>query len=118
MRRLNLLLLMLMFFGYVHADDILPKNDSTMKEAGGGVDPTSENVKKLHLYSKDSNNVITFSESTKNCVLYVYNESGAVVYATVIPDGSTSFLLPSYLPENYYVVVTDGNYSSDQNYVW
>ena len=96
---------MLMFFGYVHADDILPKNDSTMKEDGGGVDPTSENVKRLHLYSSANDNIVTFSQPTRNCVLYVYNEDDDLEYTAAIPDGTVTFVLPSTISGIHGVLI-------------
>ena len=44
------------------------------------------------------------------CVLHLSDENDNVVYSTVIPTGSTSLVLPSYLSGDYKIEIIQGIY--------
>lgn len=43
------------------------------------------------------------------CTLRLLDENGVVVYSTVIPTGTTSLVLPSYLSGEYEIQIIQGN---------
>lgn len=52
---------------------------------------------------------LTFYTPCDGCVLRLLDENDNVVYSTVIPTGSTSLVLPSYLSGNYEIQIVQGN---------
>lgn len=122
MKRLKFLLLMLIFIGYAHADDVLPIGTEDGKENGGGTDPTSMNVKRPFFKSLHSSviiygNIVHFKLPSKNCTLYVYNEDDDLEYTAAIPDGTVTFTLPSQFTGKYKIVFTDGEFCYERNVV-
>ena len=54
-------------------------------------------------------NTLTFYTPCDGCVLRLLDENDNVVYSTVIPTGTTSIVLPSYLSGNYEIQIVQGN---------
>ena len=52
---------------------------------------------------------LTFYTPCDGCVLRLVDENDNVVYSTVIPTGTTSLVLPSYLSGNYEIQIIQGN---------
>lgn len=52
---------------------------------------------------------MTFYTPCDGCVLRLLDENDNVVYSTVIPTGTTSIVLPSYLSGNYEIQIVQGN---------
>ena len=52
---------------------------------------------------------LTFYTPCDGCVLRLLDENDNVVYSTVIPTGTTSIVLPSYLSGNYEIQIVQGN---------
>ncbi len=44
------------------------------------------------------------------CLLRIINEDGCIEYSTVIPSGTTSLVLPSYLSGDYELQIISGSY--------
>lgn len=111
---------MLLFGGYVYADDVqLKESADDVENNGEANDPLSGQIKKPHsLKSPRSSvaiygNIILFKRPCKNCTLYVYNEDGDLEYMTAIPDGTVTFAL--HFSGEYKVVVTDGLFYCEKN---
>lgn len=51
-----------------------------------------------------------FATSCDGCTLCLLDENDTVVYSTVIPTGTTSLVLPSYLSGEYEIQIIRGNY--------
>ena len=51
-----------------------------------------------------------FATSCDGCTLRLLDENDVVVYSTVIPTGTTSLVLPSYLSGEYEIQIIHGNY--------
>lgn len=51
-----------------------------------------------------------FATSCDGCTLRLLDENDAVVYSIVIPAGTTSLVLPSYLSGEYEIQIVEGNY--------
>lgn len=52
---------------------------------------------------------LTFYTPCDGSVLRLLDENDNVVYSTVIPTGTTSIVLPSYLSGNYEIQIVQGN---------
>ena len=52
---------------------------------------------------------LTFYTPCDGCVLRLVDENDVVVYSTVIPTGTTSLVLPSYLSGEYEIQIVQGN---------
>lgn len=52
---------------------------------------------------------LTFYTPCDSCVLRLVDENNNVVYSTVIPTGTASLILPSYLSGNYEIQIIQGN---------
>ena len=52
---------------------------------------------------------LTFYTPCDGSVLRLLDENDNVVYSTVIPTGTTSLVLPSYLSGNYEIQIVQGN---------
>lgn len=50
-----------------------------------------------------------FTTPCDGCVLRLLDENDDVVYSSVIPSGSTSLVLPSYLSGEYEIQIIQGN---------
>ena len=50
-----------------------------------------------------------FATSCDGCTLRLLDENDAVVYSTVIPTGTTSLVLPSFLSGEYEIQIIQGN---------
>ena len=53
---------------------------------------------------------LTFETSCDGCLLRLVDDSDEVVYSLVIPTGTTSLVLPSYLSGTYELQIIQGNY--------
>lgn len=53
--------------------------------------------------------VLYFNTPIDGDTLRILDENGAVVYSTVIPTGTTSLVLPSYLSGEYEIQIIQGN---------
>lgn len=51
-----------------------------------------------------------FATSCDGCTLRLLDENDVVIYSTVIPTGTTSLVLPSYLSGEYEIQIIQGNY--------
>lgn len=51
-----------------------------------------------------------FATSCDGCTLRLLDENDVVVYSTVIPTGTTSLVLPSYLSGEFEIQIIQGNY--------
>ena len=51
-----------------------------------------------------------FATTCDGCTLRLLDENDIVVYSTVIPTGTTSLVLPSYLSGEYEIQIIHGNY--------
>jgi len=51
-----------------------------------------------------------FATSCDGCILRLLDENDVVLYSTVIPTGTTSLVLPSYLSGEYKIQIIQGNY--------
>ncbi len=51
-----------------------------------------------------------FATSCDGCTLRLLDENNIVVHSTVIPSGTTSLVLPSYLSGEYEIQIIQGNY--------
>lgn len=103
---------MLLFGGYVYADDVqLKESADDVENNGEANDPLSGQIKKPHsLKSPRSSvaiygNIILFKRPCKNCTLYVYNEDGDLEYTAAIPDGTVTFALPSTISGIHSVLI-------------
>lgn len=54
-------------------------------------------------------NTLTFYTPCDGCVLRLLDENDTVVYSIVIPSGTTSLVLPSYLSGEYEIQIVQGN---------
>lgn len=52
---------------------------------------------------------LIFNTPCDGCILRLLDENGAVVYSTVIPSGTTSLVLPSYLSGEYEIQIVRGS---------
>ena len=52
---------------------------------------------------------LIFNTPCDGYTLRLLDENGAVVYSTVIPTGTTSLVLPSYLSGEYEIQIIQGN---------
>ena len=52
---------------------------------------------------------LIFNTPCDGCALRLLDEDGYVVYTTVIPNGSTNLVLPSYLSGEYEIQIIQGN---------
>lgn len=52
---------------------------------------------------------LTFYTPCDGCVLRLVDENDAVVYSTIIPTGTISLVLPSYLSGEYEIQIIQGN---------
>ena len=50
-----------------------------------------------------------FATSCDGCTLRLLDENDVVVYSTIIPTGTTSLVLPSYLSGEYEIQIIQGN---------
>ena len=55
-------------------------------------------------------NTLSFVTPCDGCELLLLDEDGDVVYSTVIPVGTTSLVLPSYLSGEYEIQINRGNF--------
>jgi hypothetical protein len=55
------------------------------------------------------NNVLYFNTPIDGDTLQLLDDNGVVVYTTVIPNGSTNLVLPSYLSGEYEIQIIQGN---------
>ena len=53
---------------------------------------------------------LKFYTPCDGCTLRLIDESGSVVYATVIPVGTNTLILPSYLSGEYKIEIIQGIY--------
>ena len=53
---------------------------------------------------------LSFNTPCDGCTLRLLDENDNVVYSTVIPTGTTSLVLPSYLSGEYEIQIIHGNY--------
>ena len=53
---------------------------------------------------------LSFVTPCDGCELILLDEDGDVVYSTVIPVGTTSLVLPSYLSGEYEIQINRGNF--------
>ena len=51
-----------------------------------------------------------FTTPCDGCTLRLLDENDVVVYSTVIPTGTTSLVLPSYLSGEYEIQIIQGNF--------
>lgn len=51
-----------------------------------------------------------FATSCDGCTLRLLDENDVVVFSTIIPTGTTSLVLPSYLSGEYEIQIIQGNY--------
>ena len=51
-----------------------------------------------------------FATSCDGCTLCLLDENDVVVYSTIIPTGTTSLVLPSYLSGEYEIQIIQGNF--------
>jgi hypothetical protein len=111
---------MLLFGGYVYADDVqLKESADDVENNGEANDPLSGSIKRPQSLKSPRpsvvirGNIIFFKKTCKNCTLYVYNEDGDLEYMTAIPDGTVTFAL--HFSGEYKVVVTDGLFYCEKN---
>jgi hypothetical protein len=52
---------------------------------------------------------LIFNTPCDGCMLRLLDEDGYVVYTTVIPNGSTNLVLPSYLSGEYEIQIIQSN---------
>ncbi|MBR0180561.1 MAG: hypothetical protein IJQ04_02710 [Prevotella sp.] len=55
-------------------------------------------------------NTLYFATTCDGCTLRLLDENDVVVYSTVIPTGTTSLVLPSYLSGEFEIQIIHGNY--------
>ena len=55
-------------------------------------------------------NVLTFETPCDGCTLQLVDEDDDVVYTIVIPAGTTSLILPSYLEGTFELQIIDGDW--------
>ncbi len=55
------------------------------------------------------NSTLYFTTPCDGCTLRLLDENGVVVYSTVIPIGTISLVLPSYLIGEYEIQIIQGN---------
>ena len=60
-------------------------------------------------YITEDNYVLTIPAFEDDYTLELRDEDDNVVYSTVIPTGTTSLFLPSYLSGNYEIQIIQGN---------
>lgn len=53
---------------------------------------------------------LSFITPCDGCTLQLVDEDGIVVYTTVIPNGATNLVLPSYLSGEYEIQIVRGNF--------
>ena len=53
---------------------------------------------------------LTFYTPCDGCMLRLFDEDGNLVYAIVIPDGTTTLSLPSYLSGDYEIQIIRGSF--------
>lgn len=56
------------------------------------------------------NYTLYFVTPCDGCILRLLNENDVVVYSTIIPTGTSSLVLPSYLFGEYEIQIIQGNY--------
>ena len=115
---------MLLFGGYVYADDVqLKESADDVENNGEANDPLSGSIKRPQSLKSPRpsvvicGNIIFFKKTCKNCTLYVYNEDGDLEYTTAVPDGTVTFTLPSQFTGKYKIVFTDGEFCYERNVV-
>ena len=54
--------------------------------------------------------MLSFFTPCNGCELQLLDEEGNVVYNVIIPDGSATLTLPSYLSGDYEIQIIRGNY--------
>lgn len=108
---LGLALILAASFSGVKAEEVGDEIDFEV----GIVDPT-ENHEPFHkgpvLVPSVSleGHTLYFATSCDGCTLRLLDENDVVVYSTVIPTGTTSLVLPSYLSGEYEIQIIQGNY--------
>lgn len=53
---------------------------------------------------------LSFITPCDGCTLQLVDEDGFIVYTTVIPNGTTNLVLPSYLSGDYEIQIVRGNF--------
>ena len=85
----------------------------TVEFGGGYVDPKDGNdgqqKSPILIPNVDIDGyTLTFYTPCDGCVLRLIDENDVVVYSTVIPTGTTSLVLPSYLSGDYEIQIVRG----------
>jgi hypothetical protein len=75
----------------------------------GGYEPPKKGIVLIPSVSLDGH-TLDFETSCDGCTLRLLDENDVVVYSTVIPTGSTSLVLPSYLSGEFEIQIIEGNY--------
>ena len=75
----------------------------------GGHEPPQKGPILVPSVSLDGH-TLYFATSCDGCTLRLLDENDAVVYSIVIPTGTTSLVLPSYLSGEYEIQIIQGFY--------
>ena len=74
----------------------------------GGHEPFEKGPVLVPSVSLDGH-TLYFATSCDGCTLRLLDENDVVVYSTIIPTGTTSLVLPSYLSGEYEIQIIRGN---------
>lgn len=78
----------------------------------GYIDPTRPGFPKSPVLAPTvyiDGNVLTFETPCDGCVLQLVDEDGDVIYTIIIPAGTTTLVLPSYLSGTFELqIIRDG----------
>ena len=65
----------------------------------------------IHVPNIDINDhTLSFITPCDGCTLQLVDEDGIVLFTTVIPNGATNLVLPSYLSGEYEIQIVRGNF--------
>lgn len=56
------------------------------------------------------NYILSFNAFEEDCAIQLLDENDAIVFSSVIPVGTTSFLLPTTLEGEYQILLIYGNF--------
>ena len=79
----------------------------------GYVKPTKPNFPKSPVVEPTvyiDGNVLTFETPCDGCVLQLVDEDDEVVYTIIIPVGTTTLVLPSYISGTFELQIIDGEW--------